>query len=141
MNLKLLAHKLNKMFCMLDDVYYINKGGCCYAAYCVATLLKQSNIDYSLVVFEDDEDEFEEVDSIADLEESHSHYGILIDGYGINIPDDDVDFAMFIEDNPDPSNIQEHYNNSDWNDIYDSNKNEFIKGIITTFYKEFTNDN
>jgi hypothetical protein len=93
-------------------------------------------------VFEDSEDDFEEVDGVDELEESHSHYGILLeDTYEINMEDDCIDNAMLIEHNPDPENIQEHYYNACWNDMYDSGKNEFIKGIITTFYKEFTNGN
>lgn len=142
MDIENLAYKLNKMFRMLDDVYDINHGGCCYVAYCIASLLKQSNINYSLVVFEDSEDDFEEVDGVDELEESHSHYGILLkDTYEINMENDCIDNAMLIEHNPDPENILEHYHNAGWNDMYDSGKNEFIKEIITTFYKEFTNGN
>jgi hypothetical protein len=142
MNLENLANKLNKMFRMLDEVYCINCGGCCYVAYCIATLLHQSNIDYSLAVFEDDEENFEEVDGVTELAESHSHYGIVIeDKYELNMPDDEIGNAMLLDYNPDPDDIMEHYQSTGWNEMYNSDKNEFIKGIITTFYKEFTNGN
>lgn len=142
MNLRHLAYRLNRMFDMLDEVYRINYGGCCYAAYCIASLLKKSNIDYQLVIVEDDEDKFENVYDISELEESHSHYGILIDNqYEVNISHEDVENAMLVEDNPDPSDIQTHYEQSYWNDDYDTSKNEFIRRIITTFYNDFVNDN
>lgn len=137
MNYKNLTYKLNKTLEMLDSVYDINYGGCCYVAYCIATLLWDSNIDYQLIVLEDDAEEE------IDLNISHYHYGLTIeDKYFINISENDLeefDYARI--DNPDPEVIKEHYDNNEWNEMYNTDKNEFIKGIITTFYNEFINDN
>ena len=42
--------------------------------------------------------------------------------------------------NIDPTLIWEHYKEQEWNDCYDSNKNDFIWEILEKFYYECTED-
>ena len=60
-NLNELCHKLNSLFRFLDEVYDINSGGCCYVASVLAELLEEDDVDYSVIVYDCDYDDFYDI--------------------------------------------------------------------------------
>ena len=73
-NLSELCHKLNSLFRFLDEVYNINSGGCCYVASVLAELLEEDDVDYSVIVYDCDCDDF------YDISCSCYHYTLRIIG-------------------------------------------------------------
>ena len=73
-NLNELCRKLNSLFRFLDEVYHINSGGCCYVASVLAELLEEDDVDYSVIVYDCDCDDF------YDISCSCYHYTLRITG-------------------------------------------------------------
>ena len=49
---KYLSGRLDSFCDHLDKLFYINGGGCCWVAYCLSKLLKQTGFNVSLVVYD-----------------------------------------------------------------------------------------
>ena len=138
-NLSKLCHKLNSLFIFLDEVYHINSGGCCYVASVLAELLEKDDVDYSVIVYDCDCDNFYNISCsclhytvrITGAEECCS----IINGYG----EDECDtFSEF--EGVTAIDLLDHYKECSWNDYYNVFRNKYIKGLITKFYKDFTYD-
>ena len=135
--------KLNNLCNNLDDKYDINHGGCCYVAGCIARLLEESGISFSLVVF-DSEWDLRKIKSLQDLPEPMNHYAIVLDnndnliGDGINCCDDDFDdsYQVFKATSTD---IFDYYYNHRWNERYNCFYNFRIKCALEKFYYDFIN--
>ena len=138
-NLSKLCHKLNSLYIFLDEVYNINSGGCCYVASVLAELLEEDDVDYSVIVYDCDCDNF------YDISCSCYHYAIritgseeycsIVNGYG----EDECDsFSEF--EGVTAIDLLDHYKECSWNDYYKVLRNKYIKGLITKFYKDFTYD-
>lgn len=138
-NLSQLCHKLNSLFIFLDEVYHINSGGCCYIASILANLLEKDDVDYSVIVYDCDCDDF------YDLSCSCFHYAIritdaeeycnIVNGYS----EDECDgFSEF--EGVAAIDLLDHYKECSWNSYYNVFRNKYIKGLITKFYKDFTYD-
>lgn len=138
-NLSKLCHKLNSLFVFLDEVYNINAGGCCYVASVLAELLEEDDIDYSVIVYDCDCDNF------YDISCSCYHYTVRITGAeeycsiinGYNEDECDT-FSEF--EGVTAIDLLDHYKECNWNDYYKVFRNKYIKGLITKFYKDFTYD-
>lgn len=138
-NLTELCLKLNSLFRFLDEVYHINSGGCCYVASVLAELLEEDDVDYSVIVYDCDYDNF------YDISCSCYHYTLciigaeaycnIINGY------DEVECDTFSEfEGVTAIDLLDHYKECSWNDYYNVFRNKYIKGLITKFYKDFTYD-
>ena len=134
-----IATTMHHVCCLLDDLYDINCGGCCYVAWCLSSLLNDDNIDYNVEVVSSYE-ELENCNSFDELDDCHSHYGISINGYYININECEIEDAMYHNtfENVSPDELIEHYNTNYWNSCYDVSKNDFIYDIVKRFYYECT---
>ena len=130
-NLRVISDNLNRLCQFLDEMYDINAGGCCYITGVIAKLLEIDDVDFSVIVFECDCDDF------YDLDCSQYHYAISLNGDIINGNDYvDIEYSEFT--NVSASDIFEHYYECDWNISYDRGNNKFIKETIKRFYGNFT---
>lgn len=134
-----IATTMHEVCNLLDTLYDINCGGCCYVAWCLSSLLTEDNINYNVEVVSNYE-ELESCSFFDDLDDAHSHYGISIGGYYINITDCDINDAMYHNsfENVTPDDLKKHYDINYWNSCYDIDKNDFIYNIIKQFYYECT---
>lgn len=138
-NLNKLCCDLDALFRFLDEVYDINSGGCCYVASVLANLLEEDGIDYSVIVYDCDYDDF------YDIPCSCLHYAIRVtnaNGYYDTINGyDEEECDTYCEfDNVSATDLLDHYNECGWNSVYKTFRNKYIKGVITKFYKNFTYD-
>lgn len=128
-NLEELTSKLNELFIFLDDVYYINSGGCCLIASYIAELLERDGIPFSVIVYDCDAEDFNDIDC------SHFHYALRIAEPIIN-PVGERYYSEYI--NVSSLILKEHYYMCDWNDAFNVLKGDFIKNEIESFYYDFT---
>lgn len=137
-----LAWRMNKVCDLLDALYNINCGGCCYIAYCLSKLLKEDDIEYEVVVVSDSCEDLTECEELRDIPCSCTHYGISTAGGLINIDENDLESYTYSQyfHNPHPDDVKEHYESGYWNDCYDTNENEFIWETLKRFYYDFTQD-
>lgn len=133
---EILVERLNKLCTFLDVEYDINAGGCCYIAYCLATLLSKDKFKFKVIIYED----YELEDRFSKISESHYHYAISIGDYTINPADAEGRFFRNIYYNVKASEILDHYKNCSWNNCYNSAKNKFIFRTIQVFYDDLTED-
>lgn len=138
-----LAKRLNSLCKKLNESFYINYGGCCYVAYCIARLLEKDNFNFSLVVF-DNRYELKKFIELSDLPETMDHYAIIIESddlsnSGINCDEDDFD-ESFQDFKVSSEHILEYYLNNKWNSDYNTINNVYVKSLIERVYYEFTNN-
>ena len=70
------------------------------------------------------------------LSEVHSAVSASsVNGYDEEECDDYCEF-----DNVCARDLLDHYNECEWNSVYNTFRNKYIKGLITKFYKNFTYD-
>lgn len=131
-NLIHLCTKLNFLFEFLDKTYKINSGGCCYVTSILAKLLEEDDIEFSVIVYNCDYENFFDIDC------SQFHYTLKIDKYLVNYYEDDGDYAEFFDVTSE--DLDTHYRECYWNDCYNIEFNDYIRGIIINFYNNFTND-
>ena len=81
-NLSELASRLNNLCNDLNQQFHVNWGGCCYIAHCITKLLELDNVQYSVIVF-DDECILMRCKSFNDLPRSMAHYAVML-GSGVN---------------------------------------------------------
>lgn len=134
-----LAKKLNSICEKLDNKYDINCGGCCYTAYCIAKILEEANLKFSLVALDRDYQFYKE-SKISDLRRSCNHYAIKIktdcNNYIINISSfTDVHSK---ELKASASDILKHYKQHLWNETYDTANNTNVQTTIEKTYYGFT---
>jgi hypothetical protein len=131
-----LTYQLNQICKDLHKTYKLNYGGCCYAAYCIASLLEQYDITFSLIVF-DERYNLSNFDNLFDLPESMDHYAIIIETDEtikcINCSDSDF-YKQHQIFKISSNQILEYYENNCWNDTYDSGKNTIVKNTIEHLY-------
>ena len=134
--------KFNALCNDLDNRYDINHGGCCFVAGCIARILEEANIEFSLVVFDNCTNLKKYVD-IDDLPNSMNHYAIVIDdkndiiGDGINCDEDDFDdyYQTFKVTS---KKIFKHYYEHRWNNVYNCFYNFRIRIAFRLFYHEYS---
>ena len=140
--LSTLAFQLNHLCDELNGLFDINWGGCCYVAYCLASLLEQDNIKFSIAVFDENVD-LADYSSLLDLPDAMDHYGIVLEAsnemHPVNC--DDKDFKLHSQlFKASAEEILLCYNTNHWNQRYDYRKNFPIKRLIEQAYHDFTQD-
>lgn len=115
----------------LNNLYSINNGGCCYIAYCIATILEKENIPYQVVINGGD---YADVDTFSELEDGCYHVFIQVENNTINADglEDDEDCNYYYTATS--SQILNYYKKGDWNNMYEKALNSSIKSIITRMY-------
>ena len=121
---ELLVLRLNAICKCLNTLYNINWGGCCWIAYCIADILHNKGINYTLVIC----DEFPVTD-FKKLDCSVNHIYIEVDGESINKGDFESCEISKIH-NVSPEEIENYYNKGRWCSIYNRYKNTFIQKLI-----------
>ena len=134
LNLKELSVKLDKLCKFLDEMYDINCGGCCFVAACLAECLQKDNISYQVIVYECPED----ISKFSKIKRSCCHYFLSINNNDINGYDDIGDDEYQVFDGVSYRSLFNHYKKCGWNNVYDRDKNKFIKTIIKRYYEDFT---
>lgn len=128
---------LNKLLLYMDNIFYLNDGGCCYIAYVIARNCEKYKIPYK-VVFCDEEDIFPEdiVSKIkkrskkgifTDQEYSCCHINIKIKNININPMDWDFEYETNDINSKDLLWI---YRKGDWNKCYETSNNSLISKFL-----------
>lgn len=140
-NLSELVEGLNNLCNQLHTLYHINCGGCCYTAYCIAKMLEQVDLRFSLVVF-DNEYEVHSINHLQDLPESMQHYAIVLNDQektrclNCELSDFRIHHQIYQTNSLE---ILDYYLNNAWNDEYDRNNNPIVQTLIEKFCYEFFN--
>lgn len=140
-NLSELASRLNSLCDDLDQQFHVNWGGCCYIAHCITKLLELDNVQYSVIVF-DDECILMRCKSFNDLPRSMAHYAVML-GSGVNpectINCEESDYDLYFKTFDTTSqDLLDHYLDNDWNSYYETEHNQEVLTIIEEYYYEFT---
>lgn len=145
-NLEPILKKLSQLYSDLDRWYDINRGGCCYVAYLIATNLWNLKIKYKLVVCDRDKtckalEMRRDINSLRLSDYSFNHYFIEVDGFPINMGyfNKKVCYqskASYI--NPFCiGKIYTYFKERDgWNEIYKPRHNHIVKDTINKFFEE-----
>lgn len=150
LNVHYLKHSLDKLCYCLDELYNINRGGCCYIAYLIARHLDKLGMAYDLTIYDyrgrDVLDINHEVTNMLKHTTSKSsvikygtcaHYCISLTGGGY-VNKGDVDgLNQYIVKGVTCKNIGWIYQNGFWNKEYDTRNNKTVKGIIDSFFKNY----
>ena len=145
-NLEPILKKLSQLCSDLDRWYDINRGGCCYVAYLIATNLWNLKVKYKLVLC----DKYKtckalkmrrDINSLRLSGYSFNHYFIEVDGFPINMGyfNKKVCYqskASYIN----PFCIGKIYTyfkeRDEWNEIYKPRHNPIVKDTINKFFEE-----
>lgn len=126
-----IVYALDHICDCLNNLYSINSGGCCYIAYCIATILEKEDIPFRVVV---NGGSYADVDDFSELDDSCYHIFIQVGNDTINADgledDEDCNYSYTATS----SQILNYYKNGDWNDVYEKALNSSIKSIITRMY-------
>jgi hypothetical protein len=145
-NLEPILKKLSQLCSDLDRWYDINKGGCCYVAYLIATNLWNLKIKYKLVVCDRGKTckalkMRRDINSLRLSDYSFNHYFIEVDGFPINMGcfNKKVCYqskASYI--NPFCiGKIYTYFKERDgWNETYKLRYNPIVKDTINKFFEE-----
>lgn len=145
-NLEPILKKLSQLCSELDRWYNINRGGCCYVAYLIATNLWNLKIKYKLVVCDTGKTckalkMRRDINSLRLSGYSFNHYFIEVDGFPINMGyfNKKVCYqskASYIN----PFCIGKIYTyfkeKGGWNEIYKTRNNPIIRDTINKFFEE-----
>ena len=121
-------------------LYEINSGGCCYTAYCIAKMLEQLEVKFSVIIF-DDRQPLRLRKSIQELQGSVCHCALMIeDPTGAQHPVncDPYDFKNeYRIYQASAKNLLDYYLNYTWNDRYDTEYNSLVQTQIERICHEF----
>ena len=145
-NLEPILKKLSQLCSDLDRWYDINRGGCCYVAYLIATNLWNLKIKYKLVVCDKWKtckalEMRRDINSLRLSDYSFNHYFIEVDGFPINMGyfNKKVCYqskASYIN----PFCIGKIYTyfkeRDEWNEIYKPHYNPIVRDTINKFFEE-----
>lgn len=125
--LQTLAYNLNELCSDLDEHYDINNGGCCFVAACIAECLEKYDIEFSVLVYDCYENEFNEIDC------SHYHYMIVFNDTIIN----NMSYCSgTLYTYVDSEMIFQHFNECSWNETYDTTLNDNVKKQIIDCFEQ-----
>lgn len=125
-----LVKRLNKVCKHLDEIYDLNNGGCCYAAWVIAKELKKHEIPYQLMVFE--------TEPFISINESHCHYALVVNGKIINGSEFIHKRRYYRQTftNISPNKLLTLYRTLEWNDYYNKKYNSYVKTMLITYCNE-----
>lgn len=134
-----LCSKLNNVCNLLDSLYNINSGGCCFVAYCLFKMLKHDFNNVDLLVFSDFD--LEDYTSFKNIHESQAHYAIKLHDKIINASNYNQEYyCVHTYHNINTNLLLRHYNKFSWNPIYDKKNNKIVRKILNNFYDDFKKD-
>lgn len=131
-------YHLNDLCDILNELYRINAGGCCYVSYIIAKYLESKNIPYVVCVYNDDcftydsETIYNNIKTrsrkgVFDLYTySCFHIWIKIGKFDINSDNLEPERVLNITS----KDLKWLYNKADWNETYNPNNNKLIKNMI-----------
>lgn len=145
-NLEPILMKLNQLCNDLDSWYDINRGGCCYVAYLIATNLWNLNIKYKLVVCDKYKthkalEMRKDINSLRLSDYGFNHYFIEVDGFPINRGG----FTKYVccqskASYINPFCIGKMYTyfkeRDEWNETYKPYHNHIVRDTINKFFEE-----
>lgn len=144
-----LRYSLDRLCKFLDYTYNINNGGCCLIAYIIARNLDRLDINYSLVIYDDNKKDKtgieKEILSMSKSSNAYTsitgkstciHYCLRITG-GIINGDLDEDFIEYEIKNVKSRNIKWIYKTGKWNSDYDTKNTKVVRRIINTFFEQY----
>ena len=114
-----LKYSLDCLCSCLDKLYSINSGGCCYVAYLIACHLDKLRIKYDLVIY----DYKRKDEACINSEVQNTCLPNSVTG----------------------KQTCEHYcisiSGGDWNEVYNRDDNEYVKGMINSFFSKYEKNN
>lgn len=120
-----LSEKIQAVCNMLVELYDINDGGCAYLTYVIAEFLDKCGIKYEVIIYDS-----YHYNKMPDTDVVHVCLKI-----GNNIINNDSEFIKYTCSNVGyvtPSDINDYYNDNNWNRLYDRANNLFIKITFNT---------
>ena len=120
-----LSEKIQAVCNMLVELYDINDGGCAYLTYVIAEFLDKRGIKYEVIIYDS-----YHYNKMPDIDVVHVCLKI-----GNNIINNDSEFIKYTCSNVGyvtPSDINDYYNDNNWNRLYDIANNLFIKITFNT---------
>lgn len=144
-----LAKSLNTLCNILDKVYNINSGGCCFLATVISRHLDILGIEYSLVIYDTCKRdniniEYEVINCCKSSTSSVvgrytcSHYCLYIKGIGlINAGNYKSGYFKFVIPDISCKNIRWVYKNGKWNSCYNTRCNKVIKDTVKEFFRVY----
>lgn len=120
-----LSEKIQAVCNMLVELYDINNGGCAYLTYVIAEFLDKRVIKYEVIIY--DSYHYNKMPNIDVV-----HVCLKI---GNNIINNGSEFIKYTCSNVGyvtPSDINDYYNDNNWNRLYDRANNLFIKITFNT---------
>lgn len=152
LNVHSLRYSLNCMCDFLNQVYFINDGGCCFVASLIAFHLDRLGVKYKLIVFDNEEKDYVsiqyEVLNMSKMKGTKcsisgnntcSHYSIYIDGAGAINSNSyyDRDLKSYKIPGVNSKHIRWIYKHGSWNSEYNTYNNKIVKGIINSFFMKY----
>ena len=120
-----LSEKIQAVCNMLVELYDINDGGCAYLTYVIAEFLDKRGIKYEVIIYDS-----YHYNKMPDIDVVHVCLKI-----GNNIINNDSEFIKYTCSTVGyvtPSDINDYYNDNNWNILYDRANNLFIKITFNT---------
>lgn len=125
--LQILAYNLNELCLNLDEYYDINSGGCCFVAACIAECLEKYGIEFSVLVYNCYENEFNEIGC------SQYHYMIMFNNTIIN----NMNYCSgTLYTYVDSEMLFQHFSECSWNETYDTTHNDNVKAQIIYCFEQ-----
>jgi len=123
MSRKELFKQLNALCEELNEKYYINCGGCCYVAYCLAEQLEIYHIPFTVIRYG-----------------RNRHYSIKVSDRYLNrdfYRKEEIGDYLITWTSKD---LIEYYNNNYWNDTYEPKYNGCVKKAIKAVFNKYGNN-
>ena len=145
-----LKYSLDCLCSCLDKLYSINSGGCCYVAYLIACHLDKLRIKYDLVIYDYKRKDEACINSkVQNMclpnsvtgKRTCEHYCISISGGGVVNEGDVTYLKKYVVRNITSRNLKWLYRNGDWSEMYNRDDNEYVKGMINSFFSKYEKNN
>lgn len=123
MSKKELFKRLNELCNEMDNSYYINSGGCCFVAACIAQNFENVNIPYEVIIYN----------------EYRLHYAIRISDRYINRSDYKHNEISEVSDYNSEDLYDIYYNKEEWNHCYNKKWNLIVSTRIRALFNKYLN--
>lgn len=123
MSKKELFKQLNALCEELNEKYYINCGGCCYVAYCLAEQLEIYHIPFTVIRYG-----------------RNRHYSIKVSDRYLNRDYYRKEEISEYLTTWNSKNLFEYYHNNYWNDTYEPKYNGCVKKAIKAVFNKYGNN-
>lgn len=144
-----LKKAFNNLFSYLDEVFYINAGGCCFVAYVLAKKLESLKKEFRLVLYDDEY--LDDTDSgvireniksrnlckCPNGDNTCSHYAIKVRNLGIINPSDFKNEKHVTIKDISSRDILWIYEQGEWNECYNPQVNDIIEKNIDLIFEAY----